>query len=385
MPDAWTVNVPIDWSPSSLSKYLETILRRVKDSPLRLVVRDGRRSVKAEFLSAFSNALRNAKVKKVESLSFFFCRADMAYFPQLFMDLLPAAPRSLTIQALPSLHARGVTKRMKGSLLKAFFIPAGSILMAIESIQVVDVMLGIDFNGQNKSTMALRSLRIQQSGDESGQRLRCGLLSNAFLLKCAHLETFVFHGRFLHQHPAVGTPTVSPLRELYMAEFDLVIILRSLSVDMSFPNLTRFGTAMYSSSALVQFLSTTPSISDLSLPWVDSRIASPLPQITKLTVSSNGLYALYSLPQDGVCIFTRLEELIIDCRLAEVSQEVLETLIDVRVVHATANGYERPLSSVSLWRSSKSEKTVPETWMSTQEENDHLSKVFLPLAWNALL
>ena len=243
-------------------------------------------------------------------------------------------------------------------------------------------MLGIGFDEDDKTPMALRSLKVMDSSGAGISSLRCALRSNAFLAKCTQLETLVFHGHLLHQSPLVRNPRASSQKELYLAQFDSDITLlslstaMSLSTDMSFPNLEKCGTTVYRINALHRLLS-SPSISDRSLPWVDSRTMIPLAQITKLTTSSTGLRPRYSLPPSGVPTFTGLEELVIDCRQDNVSQG-LTTLIDARVVHAVANGYERPLSTVFLWTSSKPERTVSETWTSTRQENGFLSKILIP-------
>ncbi|CAG7852814.1 SubName: Full=Uncharacterized protein {ECO:0000313/EMBL:CCA74157.1} [Serendipita indica DSM 11827] len=354
MPAAWIVDISLDWSPSTLSKYLEIMLSRVSGSPLRVVLRDGHQSAKAALLRVLSEALRKAKIDRIESARLFLGRMDMAYFPQVFLDLLPVAPRSLTLHALASPPTRGIFKRTKRTSYKVFVIPPGPMISAVESIQVIDALLNIGVDVHSETPMALRSLKVLQTPEESMPAVRCGLIFGTFLGRCTHLETLVFHGRLFWWAPPFDTPSTSPLKELYIAEFDSDTILHSLSVATSFPSLTKFGVSGYKPSLLLPFLLSNPSISDLSLPYIAQGMRSSLRQITKLTISSKGLHTLFLMGEDDSRTFTALEELIIDCREKEASQIELETLIETRVTSPILHGYERPLSSISLLR--------PSTW-----------------------
>ncbi|CCA73833.1 hypothetical protein PIIN_07787 [Serendipita indica DSM 11827] len=285
--DLWSVvHFPLHWSSRTLLLSVSTLLQRVKDTPIQIVVRESNSHWKENIASitrAFKELFSSSHLV-IESLELRLYSIHAADLPTQLLDVLRCAPRFLTIRHAPRPKDQVAPDcQLISTRHTTFICPITSVHVPdLERIRLVNLRGTILVNPPWRKLL-WRSLIIEADADalpRSGVSIPVGtLIQNCKQLETLHVGAHSFNSINL----SLGLP---PLKELYVHDLHYFVGLAPQSRHSAFPNLVKFGVCIFTDVELGIFLESHPTIVDLTL---DSEfdadvIAKSCPQVTTIRI-----------------------------------------------------------------------------------------------------
>lgn len=365
-PDFWTtVDFPLYWTPDQLCSYVPCMLERARNTPLRIVVRDGMApTINPELVDVFTRLF--SCVKRIESIHFFAYHDYMNHFRQGFIAALPCPPNSFVVHRIAEaercsiLFARtSQTPLRPMDRANQFYISTHANLAAVESVKVVDSIVRLEEDSLRDAVMSWRSFEL--TAHPLCAYARAGAEADLVLQRCPQLETLVVDGILLfdalHRQP-LKPSLLPPLRELLLPGCAGFYDLERLLPGVVFPHLVKFGVGDESGQGLPAFLLRHPNITDLTLGIISDYegIAAACPQVTKLSLKVLALHLVFAQPPEDNAEgsrrtppFPNLERLHIETDDYGLFARDFERIIKSRIVNRKADDvHKTKLTTLSV-------------------------------------